>query len=367
MVGNKKTVWKMEKTVLAPPETLCLFMTEEECYLVINALDTYSRIWIGQYDRINDLSIYDVGNRWNRDSQSYVLFQRMRNLLIPSLAGVGDYLACSLGIWSKNTDMKAINAYDIQQRLRYEIAWFMNPEGGITVNFDTPTIRGNLGDYSVFCQKAGGSMSAYLYVSQEQLIAIRIALEVYGLLADRNIKGAFTYFTSNEEALAVAEELTKVYRGHDYLSFSSDKDYGKKKHCELKDKLTKLLDKIETTLDEKKYASMIQVNIEPPNPFRSSEEILNILDQPFEHFKKYRRKIPPADVLRRPGAGFLTKMSGKERSTTDYLLVWYEAESKTEYYYAGKDYVFKHGGKLDLPEDIRKYIHNKCNATGAFT
>jgi len=63
----------------------------------------------------------------------------------------------------------------------------------------------------------------------------------------------------------------------------------------------------------------------------------------------------------------LSKMSEKERSPTDYLLVWYEAESKTEYYYAGKDYVFKHGGKLDLPENIRKYVHNKCNATRALT
>ena len=54
-------------------------------------------------------------------------------------------------------------------------------------------------------------------------------------------------------------------------------------------------------------------------------------------------------------------MYPKERSTTDYLLVWYEEESKTEYYFAGEDYVFKHGGKLDLPEDIRKYIRNKCN------
>ena len=48
------------------------------------------------------------------------------------------------------------------------------------------------------------------------------------------------------------------------------------------------------------------------------------------------------------------------------VLVWYEAESKTEYYYAGEDYVLKHGGKIDLPEDIKKYIRNKCRvARGA--
>ena len=122
-----------------------------------------------------------------------------------------------------------------------------------------------------------------------------------------------------------------------------------------------MLEKIELIIDEKSYVSMMRVNITPANPFLSSEEIMKILDMPFEHFKKTRRKNPPEDVLKRPGAGFLTGMYPKERSTTDYLLVWYEAESKTEYYFAGEDYVFKHGGKLDLPEDIRKYIRNKCN------
>lgn len=46
------------------------------------------------------------------------------------------------------------------------------------------------------------------------------------------------------------------------------------------------------------------------------------------------------------------------------LLVWYEAESRTEYYYMGEDYSFKHRGKLDMPEEIRKYIRNKCYVKG---
>ncbi len=89
-----------------------------------------------------------------------------------------------------------------------------------------------------------------------------------------------------------------------------------------------------------------------------------ILDIPFKHFRKTRRKAPPPGVLKLPGAGFLTQMTGREHSTTDYLLVWYDEGSKTEFYYAGEDYVIKHSGKLDLPEDIRKYIRNKCYATG---
>jgi hypothetical protein len=91
-----------------------------------------------------------------------------------------------------------------------------------------------------------------------------------------------------------------------------------------------------------------------------SADVLNILDQPFEHFKKYRRKFPPQNVLELPGAGFLTKMCGKERSTTDYLLVWYESSTKTEYYFTGADYIIKHDGKIDLPDDIMQFIRKKC-------
>ena len=45
---------KMEKIMAASPETLSLIITEEECYLVLKALDLYSRIWIGQYTEPSD-------------------------------------------------------------------------------------------------------------------------------------------------------------------------------------------------------------------------------------------------------------------------------------------------------------------------
>ena len=106
------------------------------------------------------------------------------------------------------------------------------------------------------------------------------------------------FFTSNEEALSVAEELTKVYKGFEFRSFSSGKDYG--------------------------------------------------------------RNIPPNDVLNYPGAGFLTKVIGRERSTIDYRLVWYEGKTRTEYYYVGEDFLFKHGGQIDIPRDIKEYIRLKC-------
>ena len=159
---------KMEKIMAASSETLSLIITEEECYLVLKALDLYSRIWIGQYDRIDDLSIYDTGDKWNQNSVSHMLFQQIRDLQIPFLTGRGDYTCCSLGIWSDKTDIRAINAYDIQQRLRYEVSWYKNPEGDITVNYDKPWIRGDLGDFSVFCHRNDDDVIVTLYLSEEQ-------------------------------------------------------------------------------------------------------------------------------------------------------------------------------------------------------
>lgn len=354
-----------EKKKPAPPKTLSLSIAGEEYYLIINSLDLYSRIWIGQYERIDDLCIYDIEDRWSRNSKRHNLFQQIRNILIPSLRGVGDYLSCSLGIWSDKTDIRAINAYDIQQRLRYEVSWFKNPEGGITVDFGDPLIMGNLGDTSVFCERTEDGVCALIYLSEEQLQTIQTALEVYRMLIDRDIKGAFQYFTSNDEALSVAEELSGIYEEYAYFSFSSAKDYGRKRYLDLKSGTTALIDKTIAIAQEKAYTEYIRVNIPPANPFLSLEEALKILKQPFEHFKKSRRKIPPKDVLKLPGAGFLTKMSGRERATTDYLLVWYEPATKTEYYYAGEDFIIKHGGVIDFPEDIKQFVRKKCRASKA--
>ena len=359
MINDKYSKQRLEKTKEAPPETYVLNITGDECSLVRNALDLYSRIWIGQYGRIDDIWVYETGGMWDAYSEKYKLFQRIRDKLIPSLIGYGDYLSCSLGIWSDNTDIRAINAYDIQQRLRYEVSWFKNPEGDITVDYGTPYIRGNIGDFSVFCEDNSEDINVYLYLSIKQLLTIKTSIDVYKLIVDREIKDALKYFTNDENALDIAEELTKVYKRFDFTSLPNNQNFGMDLYSEMMERLTVLSDKVEKVIDKKEYTKSIRINISPANEFLQSEDVMKILDQPFEHFRKYKGKYPPKDVLRSSGAGFLTKMSRKNHSTTDYLLVWYEAENRTEYYYMGEDYIFKHSGKLDLPVDIRKYIWKK--------
>lgn len=99
------------------------------------ALDLYSRILCGQYDRLMD---FYMENYSKEEVKSLLL--SLRKICIPKL---NTNLSGSLGIWNLNTPLKAIKSYDIYQILRYQIAYHENPSGGITVNFNPPYICGD--------------------------------------------------------------------------------------------------------------------------------------------------------------------------------------------------------------------------------
>ena len=111
---------------------------------MINTLDLYSRIMIGQYNHITDVYIWSLprGKRIDIKKLDEIqdLLYSIRHLFIPSLS---DDSRFSLGIWSPETPEKAIKAYDIQQVLRYQLAYYEYPEGGNTVNFYEPYINGD--------------------------------------------------------------------------------------------------------------------------------------------------------------------------------------------------------------------------------
>lgn len=114
-------------------------MTFDEIDAIISNLDLFSRILMGQYDEI----IWKVTGKMffgydNRELSS--LLRQIRDQLIPSIQGWD--LNGSLGIWGPTTPMIAQKAYDIQQCLRYQMAYHRHPEGGITVNFRPPYIHG---------------------------------------------------------------------------------------------------------------------------------------------------------------------------------------------------------------------------------
>lgn len=114
----------------------------EDIYDINDALDLYSRILCGQYDKL--LSFYHIGEGCSKENKKIKeLFISLRQICIPQLNS--NNLYCSLGIWSPETPKEAVKAYDIQQILRYQLAYHHNPQGGITVNFNSPFIHGKYG------------------------------------------------------------------------------------------------------------------------------------------------------------------------------------------------------------------------------
>lgn len=114
-----------------------------ELHSIINSLDLYSRIMIGQYNHIVDEYMWYLPKekRINRNDLDYIehLLYSIRSCFIPSLDSDPRK---SLGIWGYDTPEEAIRAYDIQQVLRYQLAWHEYPEGGYTANFYEPYIHG---------------------------------------------------------------------------------------------------------------------------------------------------------------------------------------------------------------------------------
>lgn len=106
---------------------------------IIRHLDLFSRILIGQY---NEISYYVTGRFFSvsDDRELSFLWRRLRDKLIPAIRGYD--MNGSLGIWSQETPLIAMRAYDIQQCLRYQISYHRYPEGGYTVNFNVPYIHG---------------------------------------------------------------------------------------------------------------------------------------------------------------------------------------------------------------------------------
>lgn len=92
-----------------------LEFTDNEIRIVLNALDFYSRIWIGQYDHM----LWDL--RWYRncsqldawDDTLRRKFWDIRNIILPGLRKYS--LNGSYGIFSPDRNAKAAIAYDMQQ------------------------------------------------------------------------------------------------------------------------------------------------------------------------------------------------------------------------------------------------------------
>lgn len=110
----------------------------KDIHRMIRELDTYSRLYMGQYEEIFRVREYSF--MFQSGTELRDICYKLRTVVIPKLVGVS--FNGSLGIWGPDTPMNAQRAYDIQQILRYQLAYHEKPSGGNTVNFNNPFIHG---------------------------------------------------------------------------------------------------------------------------------------------------------------------------------------------------------------------------------
>ena len=190
--------------------------SQDEILKIVKSLDFYSRIWIGQYLEIDDEMIWLKKRTYDdvRENEIIPLLLQLRNRLMPeSIRDIGQTLYASYGIFSDKVDERAGTAYDMQQVIRYTLAWFLHPEGGWTVDFGLPLRAGRV--YPVpkaSCIKNDENVEMEVSLSDKsQFIIIEDAIKILNLVRSGKIEKMFSYYTDDEEALLTASEIEKVY------------------------------------------------------------------------------------------------------------------------------------------------------------
>lgn len=183
-----------------------------EIYTIINALDFYSRIWIGQYNEILS-NIRWYKNCSQLDSFEYelkTLLLNIRHNLLPELDNYGIY--ASHGIFSSEINYKAAVAYNMQQEFRYKLAYFNHPEGGITVDFNSP-MKAEL-DPNPFPNAACNKI-VILTINKEQLEIIINALSIKKAQLKGLVSDIFKYYTDNKNIIRLAEKINTIFASID--------------------------------------------------------------------------------------------------------------------------------------------------------
>ena len=184
-----------------------IVLSKDNVFTAIQALDLYSRIFIGQYDHLN----WDI--RLNADQKKIgwkevedleikrtFVFKKVRDIIIPDLAFF-DFSA-SHGIWNfDKNNPRAIDAYDMKQTIRYVASWFMNPQGGVSVNFTKPWIRGRYPEVKAEITGNRNDYQMTVMLLPEQFMILKEAAEVFLHAQCQKFEKMFAMFTDDQKAL----------------------------------------------------------------------------------------------------------------------------------------------------------------------
>ena len=189
-----------------------IVLSKENVAVAIRALDLYSRIFIGQYDHLNwdiRLNADEKKISWKEIERAEIMrtfmFKKIRDIIIPDLAHFELY--ASHGIWNfERNDPRAIDAYDLQQTIRFTDAWFRRPEGGIGVCFSKPWIRGRYPEVKVEITGTRGDYHMTIDLLPEQFVILKEAAEVFLHAQCQEFEKMFAMFTDDTNALELARE-----------------------------------------------------------------------------------------------------------------------------------------------------------------
>lgn len=197
-------------------QTVVYLNSSEEISDVINALDLYSRIWIGQLLEIDNQMIWLKENLYETGSAAKMtpFFLNIRSRILPeSLRDIGNTLQGSYGIFSKKIDRRARIAYDMQQVVRYTSAWYFHPDGGLSVDFCTPmqaeeTVQ--IPTANCFMDDGQTGMEIHL-TCLSQLEVLKEAIAVLECLYCGKIHDLFAHYTKDAGALIIAQHIEQFY------------------------------------------------------------------------------------------------------------------------------------------------------------
>ena len=200
-----------------------IVFTKEDVPVVIRALDLYSRIFMGQYDHLNwdiRLNADEKKISWKEIERAEIMrtymFKKIRDIIIPDLAHFELY--ASHGIWNfDRNDPRAIDAYDMQQTIRFTDAWFRRPEGGIGVYFSKPWIRGRYPEVKAEITGNRNDYQMTVMLLPEQFMILKEAAEVFLHAQCQEFEKMFAMFTDDQKALELAkaaEQYNVVQRGN---------------------------------------------------------------------------------------------------------------------------------------------------------
>jgi hypothetical protein len=116
-----------------------LTLNEKQAEVLVRALDLFSRIGVGQIKEVqNVLSLYLTKGRANDKAIALVDTDRVCQLLDEIAKEYGHPRGSHWSILSDQINDDFRVAYDIQQVVRNYLAWKLNPNGGMQVDFYDP-------------------------------------------------------------------------------------------------------------------------------------------------------------------------------------------------------------------------------------